>query len=258
MDRLAQILEHKRRDVAGRRAGRPSERLVRPDSAPLRDFAAALRSGAVAVIAEIKRRSPSQGVLRPELDPAEMAREYERHGAAALSVLTEARFFGGSDADLRAARAAVELPVLRKDFVVDEYQIREAWALGADAVLLIVRALTEQELGRFLELAGELGLAALVEVHTEVELKRALACGASIIGVNSRDLSTFAVGLDAALRLRDRIPAGRTAVAESGIASREDVLRLVAAGYEALLVGEALLRAPHPGRKLAELLGAEA
>ncbi len=223
---------------------------------PPRDFAGALRGPGVAAICEIKRRSPSRGTLRAGLDPAAVARDYAQHGAAAISVLTDAEFFGGCDEDLRRVRDAVAVPVLRKDFTIDEYQIHEARRLGADAILLIARILSDEELSRMLGVAAELGLAALVETHDEVEVGRAVAQGARIIGINSRDLDTFEVDLERALRLRSRIPGDCIAVAESGIHTPEDVLRVSAAGFDAMLVGEALMRAEDPGRRLAELLGA--
>jgi indole-3-glycerol phosphate synthase len=208
------------------------------------------------VIAEIKRCSPSRGPLREDLAVGSVAHSYEHNGAAALSVLTEQRFFGGTEADLRLARQSTDLPVLRKDFTIDEYQIREARQIGADAILLIVRILSDAQLRDYLRLAAELNLAALVEVHDHQELERAAACEAAIIGVNNRDLDTLAVSLAPALALRAEIPSGCVAVAESGIHARDDVRRLTDVGYDALLVGEILMRARDPGRKLAELLGA--
>jgi indole-3-glycerol phosphate synthase len=255
MDFLTEIVAHKRREVAARRRERPLDQLKESVPRPPRDFTAALRRSGIAAIAEIKRRSPSRGPLCGELDVAAVARSYARGGAAALSVLTDREFFGGSAADLQLASESVTLPVLRKDFTIDEYQIHEAQQLGADAVLLIVRMLGDGEIRRYLETTRQLGLAALVEVHDEAELDRAVDCGAEIIGVNNRNLDTFDVDLGVALRLKEGIPDGCVAVAESGIQTRADVARLAAAGYDAILAGEALMRAADPGAKLADLLG---
>jgi len=256
MDFLSKIVAHKRGEVEARKRAHPLDELRFPVLPALRGFAAVLRKPGISAIAEIKRRSPSKGPLREDVEVERVARSYQENGAAALSVLTERRFFGGSEDDLRLAREATDLPVLRKDFTIDEYQIHEARQIGADAILLIVRILSDAQLRDYLLLTRELKLAALVEVHDEEELSRAAASGAEIIGVNSRSLDTFVVGLDTAVRLKARVPAGCTAVAESGIHTRDDVQRLEDAGYDAILVGGALMRAPHPGRRLAELLGA--
>jgi indole-3-glycerol phosphate synthase len=217
-----------------------------------RPFGAALsRPGRVSVIAEHKRRSPSRGAIREDLAPADVARRYEAAGAAALSVLTEGPHFGGSLEHLVQAREATILPVLRKDFVVDPWQVWESRAAGADAVLLIVAALADAELVALLAAAREAGTEALVEVHDAPELDRALAAGARVVGVNNRDLRTLQVTLETALSLADAIP---EAVAESGIRSGADVRRLRAAGFDALLVGEHLMRAEDPGRALRSLV----
>lgn len=258
MSVLREIVEHKRREVAERRRSRPVEALRDVPRPPRRDFAAALRQPGLSFIAEIKRRSPSRGAIRETLDPVETAREYEAAGAAALSVLTESSRFGGSDADLTTARGAVGLPVLRKDFTIDGYQLHEAAAIGADAVLLIVRILSDAELLDLLTVSAELRLASLVEVHDEHELERALRFGAEIVGVNNRDLDTLRVDLDTCAKLRPRIPAGVLTVAESGLHTRDDVRRVEAAGFDAVLVGEALLAAPRPGERLRELAGTTA
>lgn len=255
MDFLTKIVAHKREEVEVRKRARPLAELRQPLLPPLRDFAGALRKAGISAIAEIKRRSPSKGSLCEHLDVAQAARGFEENSAAALSILTDSEFFGGSDEDLRVARKSTALPVLRKDFTIDEYQIHEARRIGADAILLIVRILSDAQLRDYTRLARELGLAALIEVHDKQELTRAVACEAKIIGVNSRNLDTFEVSLETPLRLKGRIPARCLAIAESGIHTRDDVRRLEDAGYDAILVGEALLRAPHPGRKLAELLG---
>ena len=217
---------------------------------PPRPFAAALsRPGRVNVIAEHKRRSPSRGAIREDLAPADVARRYEAAGAAALSVLTEGPHFGGSLEHLVRARLATALPVLRKDFVVDPWQVWESRAAGADAVLLIVAALADAELRALLAAARAAGTEALVEVHDAVELDRALAAGARVVGVNNRDLRTLQVTLETALSLAEAIPEDVVAVAESGIRSGADARRLRGAGFDALLVGEHLMAAEDPGRR---------
>jgi indole-3-glycerol phosphate synthase len=220
-----------------------------------RDFAAALRGDGLSCIAEIKRRSPSKGDLDPDLQPELVAKEYVAGGAACLSVLTDADFFGGTPADLAAARQASGLPVLRKDFTVQEADVADARLMAADAVLLIVAALEDGALRRCAALADELGLAALVEVHDEQELERALAAGARIVGVNQRDLRTFQVDLERACALAGGIPAGVLAVAESGIRDAGDARRLADSGYDAILVGETLVRAEDRAGKLRDLVG---
>jgi len=223
-----------------------------------RDFIGALRgrieAGDAAVIAEIKKASPSKGVLRVDFRPAEIAVSYERHGAAALSVLTDAPFFQGAPEYLSAARAATSLPALRKDFIVDAWQVFESRALGADAVLLIAAALDDAEMRDFEEVALALGMAVLVEVHDERELDRALALRTPLVGINNRNLRTFEVTLETTLALLPRVPAGRVVVTESGIVGAADVRRMRAAGVGAFLVGEAFMRAEDPGLALAGLL----
>ena len=225
---------------------------------PVRDFPSALlrassQVGEIAVIAEVKRRSPSKGDLAVDLDPVALAASYEAGGAACLSVLTDGPHFGGSADDLSAARACVSLPVLRKDFTVQEGDVFDARAMGADAVLLIVAALTDDELGRFLGVAGSLGMSALVEVHDEDELARALDAGASMIGVNQRDLRSFEVDGKRAERIGAAIPDGVVRVAESGVRSGTDTARLKATGFHAVLVGEALVTSGDPGAMLEAL-----
>jgi indole-3-glycerol phosphate synthase len=205
------------------------------------------------VIAEVKRRSPSAGTIREDLDPADRAALYAAHGAAAISILTDTPYFGGSVQDLRAAAERCALPLLRKDFIIDEVQILEARAAGASAVLLIVRILTRQRLDQLLRCAEALGLDALVEVHTGVELATALEVGATVIGVNSRDLDTFAVDVDAAWKLLAEVPIDRIAVAESGLIERQDVTRAAEAGADAVLIGTALSAAESPAALLREL-----
>jgi indole-3-glycerol phosphate synthase len=208
------------------------------------------------MIAEIKKASPSRGLLAADFDPAGTARSYECGGAAAISVLTDGPFFQGSLADLEVARASVALPVLRKDFTVHEVHVAEAAAYGADAILLIAAVLTEREMRDFREMAAHYKMDALVEVHEERELEIALASGARIVGVNNRDLRTFEVNLETSLRLAERIPAGVVRVAESGIHSHSDVRRLQSAGYDAFLVGEHLMKSADPAAALRALMGA--
>jgi indole-3-glycerol phosphate synthase len=220
-----------------------------------RGFAAALRGEGLGCIAEIKRRSPSKGDLDPALQPEKVARQYLEGGAACLSVLTDSDYFGGAPADLEAARDACGLPVLRKDFTVSEADVADARLMGADAVLLIVAALDDAELRRFSALAEELSLTALVEVHDEAELDRALRAEARVIGVNQRDLKTFNVDHERACALAKRIPTDLVAVAESGIRDGADAARLAEAGYDAILVGETLVRADDRSSELRSLIG---
>lgn len=251
---LDRILADKRASAASDQ--RPLDGLVAAARAmpPTRGFAAALAGrDRLGVIAEVKRRSPSKGDLAANLDPAAMATSYVAGGAAAISVLTDTKYFGGSVDDLVAARSAVEVPVLRKDFTVGARDVCDARLMGADAVLLIAAALDDAELAGCASLAAEVGLDALVEVHDEAELDRALAVGATLVGVNQRDLVTFAVDTDRAVRVAERIPAGVVAVAESGIGGPTDAERLAAAGYDAVLVGESLVRSADPAAAVAAL-----
>ncbi len=258
-DILQRILATKVDEVAAaKRALRPAELLAaaRAAGAP-RDFVGALQAkiaaGRPAVIAEIKKASPSRGVLRPIFDPPAIAARYEAGGAACLSVLTDLRYFQGAPEYLTAARAAVALPVLRKDFVVDDYQVLEARAWGADAVLLIVAALDDARLAAFEACANDLGMAVLVEVHDGAELERALKLATPLIGINNRNLRTFDVSLATTLDLLARIPAGRLVVTESGILAPADAATMRAHGVHAFLVGEAFMRAADPGQALAAL-----
>ncbi|MDR1463568.1 MAG: indole-3-glycerol phosphate synthase TrpC, partial [Azoarcus sp.] len=209
--------------------------------------------GQPAVIAEIKKASPSKGVIRPDFRPAEIAASYAAHGAACLSVLTDAPHFQGSPEYLRQARAACALPALRKDFLVDPYQIHEARVMGADAILLIAAVLTDMQMQDFEGIARELGMAALVESHDEAELARALQLPTPLIGINNRNLRTFEVSLANTIGLLPQLPENRIAISESGILAREDVDTLRAAGVHAFLVGEAFMRAEEPGKALSEL-----
>lgn len=225
----------------------------------LADPGPAGRTGArtsISVIAEIKKASPSRGLIRQDFDPETIARSYEKAGAAAISVLTDQTFFGGSLQDLTMVRRAVSIPVLRKDFIVDRYQLLESRVAGADAVLLIA-AVLGQELAEFLEMSRSLGLEVLVETHTEEEVLLALASGAPIIGINNRDLKTFEVNLRTTLDLAPLVPTDRVLVSESGIRDKQDLIRLAGAGVRAVLVGETLMRAEDPGQKLKELVDPE-
>ncbi|HYL36257.1 MAG TPA: indole-3-glycerol phosphate synthase TrpC [Bryobacteraceae bacterium] len=249
---LAQIVEQKKREL-GVRAG-DVERRAEASMAGRRDFARALDSRECAIIAEIKQASPSQGTLAESYVPAAIAQAYEQGGAAALSVLTDEKYFHGSLADLDAARAASALPVLRKDFTIDRYHVLEAAAHGADAILLIAAILSEREMRDFRELAGRYQMAALVEVHDQEELDAAVASGARILGVNNRNLHTFQVDLAVSLRLAEKMPGGVVKIAESGIHSRDDIAKLRAAGYDAFLIGEHLMKSGDPARAVRALL----
>jgi indole-3-glycerol phosphate synthase len=258
---LDRIVEVKAREVEAARRARPLaavEALARVASPP-RDFVGALRArlnaGAAGVIAEIKKASPSKGVLRASFDPAAIASSYARHGAACLSVLTDTQFFQGSLDHLREARAACSLPILRKDFVIDAYQLHEARAAGADCILLIAAALTTPTMRTLEAQAHALGLAVLVEVHDGAELERALELRTPLIGINNRNLQTFETHLDTTLGLLGSIPHDRIVVTESGILSVEDVRRMRAAGVGCFLVGEAFMRAEDPGPALERLFG---
>ena len=253
---LDEIVENTRQEVAGRKQRRPLAQAERDavSAAPPRDFAGALRRETVALVAEVKHASPSRGVLIEPFDPVGLGLIYAQNGAAAISVLTEERFFQGRPEYLEAIRGAVDLPLLRKDFVFDPYQLAEARAWGADAVLLIVAMLDGAQLDELHAAATRLGLDVLVEAHTDAEVERAVAAGATLIGVNNRDLKTFVTTLATAERLRPLIPAATLTVAESGIETAADIARLQAAGYDAFLVGESLMRAADPGAALRALL----
>lgn len=258
MDILAKIIVQKRIEIVQTRHDAQQQdwaSRVR-DLPPPRDFTAALRApGRMRVIAEIKKASPSAGVLRPEFDPAAIARSYAAHGADALSILTDRNFFQGSLDDLRAGQQASGLPVLRKDFVIDESQILEARLAGASACLLIAECLAPDRLGELVAYIHEQAMSALVELHDAENLAAVLASGTRLVGINNRNLRTFQTTLDHTLDLVTSIPPDRVIVSESGIRTREDVERLNAAGVGAILVGETFMRAEEPGAKLAELLG---
>jgi indole-3-glycerol phosphate synthase len=253
-DILARIVVRKQEEV--RQASVPAAELRARATAIMsdrRNFMAALRSKRPAIISEIKKASPSRGVLIEDFRPADLAKQYEAGGAAALSILTDRDFFQGSLDDLRAARAATSLPVLRKDFTTSEYHVLEAAAAGADAILLIVAILDDAELRGFRELAAEFGMAALVEVHDAAELEKALRSDPQIVGVNNRDLRTFQVSLDVSTALASSIPPNVVRVSESGIFTRTDVRRLMGFGYDAFLVGEHLVKSPDPASALRSL-----
>jgi indole-3-glycerol phosphate synthase len=254
---LDEIVAWKREEVAARKKERSlaEVRAEAAEAAPLRDFEAAVRAEGVSLVAEVKRASPSKGLLRANLDPVGLAGKYEAGGASAISVLTDERFFQGSVSDLREVRGAVRLPVLRKDFLLEPYQVYEARAAGADAVLLIAAALAQDELEGLLELVHDSGMAALVEVHDEKEMGRALSAGPRVVGVNNRDLHTFEVDLRTTERLRPMVPEDVLVVAESGIHTRADVDRMDAIGVDAVLVGEAILRCTDVEAKVRELTG---
>ena len=259
---LTEIIAAKKKRVAVAKTI-TSRELLRAEAIAVRQtakqhaFKSALdQSARVNIIAEFKRRSPSKGVIRADADPAPTAREYEHGGAVAISVLTEQDYFDGSLDDLREVREAVSLPILRKDFIVDEYQAYESAAAGADALLLIVAALDDDSLAHLRRLAeDELGMDALVEVHTSEELKRAVACGAKLIGVNNRDLRTFNVSLETSIELAREAPTDVVLISESGLNTRADLLQLQSHGYKGFLIGESLMRANNVAATLRDLIG---
>lgn len=254
---LDEIVANKRREVAEAKAKVPVVVLEERASTvkPARDFRMGLRKEGISLIAEIKRSSPSRGDMLPNVDAVELASLYEQSGARALSVLTDAKFFKGSVEDLESAHQHVKIPCLRKEFIIDEYQIIEARAYQADAILLIVRILTDDEIKRYIALARKLGMATLVETHTEDEIKRAIDCGAHIIGINNRDLDTLEMDVQTSMRLRRKVSGGYTLVSESGIYTREHVKMLEDGGIDAILVGESLLTSKNIQAKIRELLG---
>lgn len=259
-DVLRKIVAYKKQEVAETREKQPlvQVRTLAAQTGAVRDFAGALhkrvRQHQPAVIAEIKKASPSKGVIRPDFAPAEIAAGYARHGAACLSVLTDAPSFQGSPAYLRAARADCALPVLRKDFLIDEYQVYEARAMGADAVLLIAACLDDAQLQDFEACAQALGMAVLVEVHDAAELQRALRLQTSLIGINNRNLRTFDVSLETTLQLLPQVPVGKLLVTESGILRPADMRRMLDAGVYSFLIGEAFMREPDPGAALSAFI----
>lgn len=253
-DILARIVDHKKIELQeARTSSAELERQAESVISGRRSFAAALRAKPVAIIAEIKKASPSKGVLIENFNPSTIAAEYEEGGAAALSVLTDSQFFQGAPEYLQAARSVTGLPALRKDFTISEYHVLEAAAMGADAILLIAAILTPLQLRTFRELAATFQMDSLVEVHDDAELDAALESGATIVGVNNRNLHTFQVSLDTSLRLAERIPANLLKVSESGIENREQIRRLQGAGFQAFLVGEHLMRSGSFGNALRAL-----
>lgn len=258
MSILDQIVATKHQEIAAAKLARPESELLKAvrRAPPLRDFFAALSApGPIKLIAEVKKASPSKGVIRADFDPVSIARTYAQHGATCLSVLTDEAYFQGSLDYLRQIRAVVDLPLLRKDFILDPYQLLEARAAGADAVLLIAECLDDCRLRSLHTRAIELGLTPLVELYEPANLPRVLEAGATLIGVNNRDLRTFSVDLDHTLRLRPQIPAHCLLVGESGIYTRDDALKLSAGGVDAMLVGESLMREPDLGAAVDRLLG---
>lgn len=254
---LEKIVKAKRNEVDYLKETRPMEVL---ESAALkmpgpRDFAGAVGGKECAIIAEVKRRSPSRGIIRDPFDPVEIASLYEQKGAAAISVLTDEQFFGGKSSYIAAIKKVVELPILRKDFIIDICQIYETKAIGADAILFIAAILGKNDLRHFIELSESLGLSPLVEVHTIEDVEKALTAGARIVGINNRDLVTFATDLKVSKELISHIPDDRIIISESGIATRGDIERLMEAGIRAFLIGETLMAAEDTGTKLDELLG---
>jgi len=254
---LDKIVEARRESIAHRKRVLPDVALKMAVEKvdPPRDFAGALSRDGCNIIAELKKASPSRGVMRADYAPVALAESLERAGAAALSVLTEEEFFLGSLADLKAARKAVQIPVLRKDFIVDAWQVWETRAAGADTFLLIAAILSDETLGELLELGRSVHMEPLVEVHTPGELERVVAAGAKIIGVNNRDLRDFKVRMETSLELIEAIPDGCIAVSESGLRTREDLSRLRAAGFDAFLIGEHLMKEADPAAPLRELIG---
>ncbi len=254
---LDKIVAAKKEEVAHLKYSEPISELKKIicDIPPARDFRKALSDDECSIIAEVKRSSPSRGRLRADFDPLTIALTYEQNRAAAISVLTDRKFFEGDKAYLSAIKKIVGLPLLRKDFIIDSYQIWETRVLGGDAVLLIVRLLRDEQLTEYIRIAAQLGLDSLVEVHNREELERAIAVGADIIGINNRNLETFSTDLMTSVDLASDIPEGRIIISESGVNTREDIDILMKAGIRCFLIGETLMRADDIGRKLKELLG---
>lgn len=254
---LDEIHEHKLVEVAERKKQIPIEDLEKrlPHAPPVRDFAAAIGREGMSLIAEVKKASPSAGIIREDFDPVAIARAYADAGAAAISVLTDEKYFQGSLTFLEDIRAAVNIPLLRKDFIIDAYQIAEARVSGADAILLIVHLLDDETLRSFLDRAHELGMKCVVESHSKEELERAVASGAEILGINNRDLHTFKVDVETAIAFAPLVPRERIVVGESGIKTADDVRRLGKAGVSAILVGETLIKSPDITAKTQELMG---
>jgi len=256
---LDKIISVKKEEVAHLKQSMPLRELkaILRDLPPVRDFQKAAGGNECAIIAEVKRRSPSRGILREDFDPITIASVYERNGAAAVSVLTDKQFFGGEGNYLRDIKNNVRLPLLRKDFIIDAYQIYETRSISGDAIILIARLLEEKQLREYIHLAESIGLSALVEIHSQAELDKALAAEAYIIGINNRDLKTFSTDLKTSLDLAPHIPADKIIISESGIHGRQDIETLMKTGIHAFLIGESLMLSDNIGRKLRELSGAE-
>jgi indole-3-glycerol phosphate synthase len=254
---LDEICEHKKGEVAAAREAVSQKQLEEwiQDVPPPRDFRGALREPGISLIAEVKKASPTKGVMMEDFEPSSLSSVYENAGARAISVLTDTRYFQGSLDDLRTVRQTVGVPCLRKEFIIDEYQILEARAAQADAILLIVRVLSDAQLADYMALAKKLGMAALVETHDRAEIERALAAGAHIIGINNRDLATFTVDIQTTLDLKHEVPGGNVLVSESGIHTRDHVRALEDGGVDAILVGESLVTSRNIGAAIRELLG---
>ncbi len=255
MNILQKIVGEKAKEVLAKKERIPLAELEKLPFPERRDFRAALAKPGISIIAEIKRKSPSEGVIREDFDPIWIARIYAENGAAAISVLTDSPFFGGSDDYPLLVKQTAALPILRKEFIIDPYQIIESRVLGADAILLLASVLNRDELANFIQRATELDMDCLVEIHDDDELNAALSAGAKIIGINNRDLKTFHVDLETSLRLKKGMPEGIVTVSESGIRERDDLLRLQTAGFDAALIGTVLMRAGDVGRRLRELNG---
>ena len=248
---LDEIVAHKREEVAGKKA----QKFDLKDLSPTRNLVSSLKGERISLITEIKRCSPSRGEIRAEADPTHVATVYEKNGAAAISVVTDRKYFCGSDEFVALVKGVTDLPVLRKEFIIDPFQIVESRALGADAILLIASILNPTQINDFLKIAEEFGLDCLVEVHTEEELQQVLRTKAQIIGINNRDLATLTVDINTSFRLRPLIPSGIITVSESGIKDRGDIVRLEGVGFDAVLIGESLMDSSDIGSTLRELLG---
>jgi indole-3-glycerol phosphate synthase len=251
---LDDIVRHKKQEVEKHKKEVPLNHLMQMPNTEVRDFKKALQKQGISIIAEIKKKSPSAGMIRENFDPKKIAQIYERYGASAISVLTDATYFGGKTEHLIEVKNTVQIPVLRKEFIIDTYQVYESRAIGADAILLIAGILSDHQLKSFLQLAKEIGLSCLVEVHNRDELFRVLHTNADVIGINNRDLKTFNVNIQTSLQLKMEIPDPIITVSESGIHNREDVELLEDVGFDGILVGESLVRSENIGEKLLNLI----
>lgn len=251
---LNDIVQHKKQEVEQHKKEIPLNHLMQMPDTEVRDFKKALQKKGISIIAEIKKKSPSAGLIREDFNPEEIAQIYEKHGASAISVLTDATYFGGKAEHLIAVKNAVQIPVLRKEFIIDTYQIYESRAIGADAILLIAGILSDHQLESFLKLAKEIGLSCLVEVHDEDELDRGLRTNADVIGINNRDLRTFEVNIQTSLTLKKKIPDQVLTVSESGMHDKKDIGLLSESGFNGVLIGESLMRSKNIGEKLSSFL----